>query len=104
MIATIIDDNRCGMSDVAFRTAPPACGLSCLKSQKLQSTDLAGWKICPLHRRRPLSPTTSGLTGLASVCMSLPLDEAIARAVFVIDARLDGRTDERADRNAFGPS
>ena len=29
MIASIIDDSRCGMSDVAFRTAPPFGGLSC---------------------------------------------------------------------------
>ena len=30
VIASIIDDGRCGMSDVvAFRTAPPIGGLSC---------------------------------------------------------------------------
>ena len=29
MIASIIDDSRCGMSDVAFRTVPPIVGLSC---------------------------------------------------------------------------
>ena len=28
VIANIIFNNRCGMSDVAFRTAPPICGLS----------------------------------------------------------------------------
>ena len=29
VIASIIDDSRCGMSNMAFRTAPPICGLSC---------------------------------------------------------------------------
>ena len=29
VIASIIDDNCCGMNDVAFRTAPPIGGLSC---------------------------------------------------------------------------
>ena len=28
--ASFIDDSSCGMSDVAFRTAPPISGLSCL--------------------------------------------------------------------------
>ena len=30
VIASIIDDSRCGISDVAFCTAPPIGGLSCL--------------------------------------------------------------------------
>ena len=29
-MASIIDDSRCGMSVVAFRTVPPIGGLSCL--------------------------------------------------------------------------
>ena len=29
VIASIIDDSRCGMSDVVFHTAPPIGGLSC---------------------------------------------------------------------------
>ena len=29
VITSIIEDSRCGMSDVAFRTAPPLGGLSC---------------------------------------------------------------------------
>ena len=32
-IASIIDDSRCGTSDVAFRTAPPVGGLSCFKGR-----------------------------------------------------------------------
>ena len=33
MIANIIDDSHCGMSDVAFRTASPIGGLSCYFSR-----------------------------------------------------------------------
>ena len=31
VIASIVDDSRCGMRDVAFRTALPIGGFSCLK-------------------------------------------------------------------------
>ena len=31
VIASIIDDSRCGMSAVSFRTAPAIGGLSCFK-------------------------------------------------------------------------
>ena len=39
VIASIVDDSRCGMSNIAFRTAPPIGGLSCWKrdDQKLSS-------------------------------------------------------------------
>ena len=35
--ATIIDDSRCGMSDM-FRTAPPTGGLSCFNSWQYAAT------------------------------------------------------------------
>ena len=36
VIASIIYDGRCGMTDVAFRTAPPIGGPSCCHSTKFK--------------------------------------------------------------------
>ena len=44
VIASFIDDSRCGMSDVAFRTAPLISGLSCLAFLLLHAaTNIKGW-------------------------------------------------------------
>ena len=40
VIASIIDDSRCGMSDVAFRTTPPIGGPSCLKNMLIDIASL----------------------------------------------------------------
>ena len=40
MIASIIDDSRCEMIGVAFRTAPPIGGLSCISGGDPQSVRL----------------------------------------------------------------
>ena len=37
-IASIIDDSRCGMSDIAFRAAPPIGGLSCYVTEQVLRT------------------------------------------------------------------
>ena len=47
MIASIIDDGRCGMSDVAFHTASPTGGLSCQSSSNSHHTGKYRFsKIC----------------------------------------------------------
>ena len=53
MIASIIDDSRCGIGDVAFHTAPPIGGLSCL---------FTGWKdLQPLLNSDKVTNTYVGL-------------------------------------------
>ena len=61
MIASIIDDSHCWMSDVAFPTAPPIGGLSCLSYLTclfVMGYPLAGpqlWGFLPLLQHFPLS-------------------------------------------------
>ena len=48
MIASIIDDSRCEMSDVAFRTAPPFDGLSCFTAGSSLGTMKTPLIVCDI--------------------------------------------------------
>ena len=55
VVASIICDSHCGMTDVAFRTALPNGGPSCLIEQGSLFILLSDWGL------RALSPTNGGL-------------------------------------------